>query len=230
MDAPRNLDDPQPPTPPPSHSTGPAAAERLPRFLDVTPPAPRRWPKVVIPFVVGASIGVAAYWQRDLWTPHVMALTRAAPLVAPGLNTVDLNGQLQIRWNRNSPAVSQATNGVLHVKGGALSAEEIALDRDHLLSGVFTIARQDERVDVSLVLNNRMASRYAKLPALLVSCLTPKRHRRRASRRLCKMTYENQGRSRRRGSAQPENAEVHRFPRKAVTRSAARPPAESCGS
>jgi JAB1/Mov34/MPN/PAD-1 ubiquitin protease len=153
VDAPRNLDDPQPPTPPPSHSTGPAAAERLPRFLDVTPPAPRRWPKVVIPFVVGASIGVAAYWQRDLWTPHVMALTRAAPLVAPGLNTVDLNGQLQIRWNRNSPAVSQATSGVLHVKGGAPSAEEIALDRDHLLSGVFTIARQDERVDVSLVLN-----------------------------------------------------------------------------
>jgi len=42
---------------------------------------------------------------------------------------------------------------VLRVKGGSPSAKQIALDRDHLLSGVFTIARQSERVDVSLQLN-----------------------------------------------------------------------------
>lgn len=154
VDVPRDLDDSQSPsTPPLSHSEEPAAVEKLPPFLDVLPPVPRRWPKIAIPLVVAGVLGVAAYWQRDLWIPRVMTITRAASLVAPGLNTVDLDGQLQIRWNRNSPAVSQATNGVLYVKGGALSAEEIALDRDHLLSGVFTIARQTERVDVSLVLN-----------------------------------------------------------------------------
>jgi proteasome lid subunit RPN8/RPN11 len=154
MDAPPDLGDSHPPsTPPPSHSAEPAAVERLPRFLDVATPASRRWPKIVIPLVVAGAIGVAAYWQRDLWIPRVTAIARAAPQVAPGLNTVDLDGQLQIRWNRNAAAVLKATDGVLYVKGGAPSAEKIALDRDHLLSGIFTIARQAERVDVSLVLN-----------------------------------------------------------------------------
>jgi proteasome lid subunit RPN8/RPN11 len=164
VDAPRNLGDPQPsPTPPPPHATETIVAERLPRFYDLNPPAPRRWPKVVIPLLMAAAIGAAAYRTRDLWIPRVMAITRATPRVAPqpagvpsaapGLNTVDLDGQLQIRWDRNSPVVSQAINGVLHIKGGPPSAEEIALDRDHLLSGVFTIARQSERVDVSLILN-----------------------------------------------------------------------------
>jgi proteasome lid subunit RPN8/RPN11 len=139
-------------------SSEPAATESLPSFLDVRLPTPRRWPKVVIPLVVIAAIGMAAYWERDLWIPRVMAVTQAAihpiaPALEVGLITLDFDGQLQIRWNRNSPAVSQATNGVLHVKGGPPSAEGIPLDRDHLLSGVFTVARQSERVDVSLVLN-----------------------------------------------------------------------------
>jgi hypothetical protein len=108
---------------------------------------------------VAAAIGGAAYWKRDLWLPRVLEISRAnsqpaaSQSLAFGLNTVDLSGQLQIRWNPNSPAVSQATSGVLRVTGGVPAAEEIALDRDHLLSGVFTIARQAERIDVSLVLN-----------------------------------------------------------------------------
>jgi proteasome lid subunit RPN8/RPN11 len=181
VDAPHDLGDSQPLSAPPvSHSTEPAAAETLPRFLDVTPPTPRRWPKVVIPIVVGAAIGVAAYWQRDLWIPRVMAITRAmpkpaaAPPAAPGLNTVDFDGQLQIRWNRNSPAVSQATNGVLRVKGGAPLAEEIPLDRDHLLSGVFTIARQSERVDVSLVLNRPDGSPIREVTGFIGKLPEPK--------------------------------------------------------
>ncbi len=160
LDAPRNSSGPPgPSTSSPSPYTEPAVAERLPRFLDVRQPAPRRWPKVVIPLLVAAAIGVAAYWERDLWLPRVLEISRAisqpasSQPLAFGLNTVDLNGQLQIRWNPNSQAVSQATSGVLRVTGGAPSAEEIALDRDHLLSGVFTVARQAERVDVSLVLN-----------------------------------------------------------------------------
>jgi proteasome lid subunit RPN8/RPN11 len=165
VDAPSHSLDPDPsPSQPPSHSTEAAAAERLPRFLDAKPPTPRRFPKILIPLAVGAAVCAAAYWKRDLWIPRVMPPARAAlqpttlqsaapPPVAPALNTVDFDGQLQIRWNRNSHAVAQATDGVLRVKGGAPSAEEIVLDRDHLLSGVFTIARQSERVDVSLQLN-----------------------------------------------------------------------------
>jgi proteasome lid subunit RPN8/RPN11 len=160
VDATSNSKDPDPaPLLPSSPSTEASPGERLPRFLDPKPPAPRRFPKVLIPLAVAAAVCATAYWKRDLWVPRVIATAHAAlppaaePPASSGLNTVDFDGQLQIRWNRNSPAVAQAKDGVLRVKGGAPSAEEIALDRDHLLSGVFTIARQSERVDVSLQLN-----------------------------------------------------------------------------
>jgi hypothetical protein len=67
-----------------------------------------------------------------------------------GLNTIDSEGQLQIRWDRNSPFVQRATGGVLSIGAGGPSRQEIPLDKAHLLSGVFTFARQTERVDVSL--------------------------------------------------------------------------------
>jgi hypothetical protein len=110
------------------------------------------------PLVLGIALGAAAYWNRDLWIPTIiMGLTHAAPSPpaardALGLNTIDLEGQLQIRWNRNAPAVQQAVNGILHITGADPSTQAIALDHNHLLSGVFTVTRQAERVDVSLSL------------------------------------------------------------------------------
>jgi hypothetical protein len=101
------------------------------------------------------ALGAAAYWKRGLWLPPLMAMaqrrTPAPPLPPPlGLNTIDSEGQLQIRWNRNSPFVQRATGGVLSIGAGGPSRQEIPLDKAHLLSGVFTFARQTERVDVSL--------------------------------------------------------------------------------
>jgi proteasome lid subunit RPN8/RPN11 len=116
----------------------------------------RRWPMVVAAvLLVCCALGAAAYWKRSLWLPRVMAMTqrRAPAPVAPpplGLNTIDSDGQLQIRWDRNSPFVQRATGGVLSIGAGGPSRQEIPLDKAHLQSGGFTFARQTERVDVSL--------------------------------------------------------------------------------
>jgi hypothetical protein len=101
------------------------------------------------------ALGAAAYWKRDLWLPRVLAMApRRAPAPVPppplGLNTIDSEGQLQIRWDRNSPAVQRATGGILSIGAGGPARQDIPLDKAHLLSGVFTFARQTERVDVSL--------------------------------------------------------------------------------
>jgi hypothetical protein len=130
----------------------------IPRFLERESPAPRTWPKIVVPLLIGAAIGAPAYWKRDLWIPRLLAIfapaqTVAAQAPALGLRIVALDGQLEIHWDRNSPAVAGSEGGVLRVTGVDPSMEEIWLDRQHLLSGVFTVAGSSERVDVSLALN-----------------------------------------------------------------------------
>ncbi len=116
------------------------------------PKRARRWPKIVLPLATVAAMGAAAYMTRDSWMPRLMTTSRVAPTAPPalGLNTLDSDGQLQIRWNSRSPAVLQAPGGVLFVGDGGPSPERIALDQAHLLSGAFTIARRTERVDVTL--------------------------------------------------------------------------------
>jgi proteasome lid subunit RPN8/RPN11 len=134
----------------------PLAAPPHPEFLNVPAGTARRWPMVVAAVLLACcALGAAAYWKRGLWLPHVMAMAqqRAPAPVAPpplGLNTIDSDGQLQIRWDRNSAAVLRATGGILSIGAGGPSRQEIPLDKAHLLSGVFTFARQTERVDVSL--------------------------------------------------------------------------------
>ena len=155
-----------PPADPPMRS---ARAEALPSFLSVKPPRPRRWPKIAIPLALAAGLVGLAVWKRDLWMPRVMAMTGGQPagqstkssatgaaLPAPaalGLNTIDTDGELQIRWNRNSPAILQASGGILRVTGGPPSLVNTTLDQAHLLSGVMTLSRQAEQVDITLSVN-----------------------------------------------------------------------------
>jgi hypothetical protein len=88
-----------------------------------------------------------------------------------GLNAIDLSGQLQIRWDRNAPAVQRGAAATLEIgEGGQLKAEP--LDQPHLRAGVFTYARRGERVDVTLTVTqpDRRVAREAtsfmgKLPA-----------------------------------------------------------------
>lgn len=130
----------------------------VPRFLERKEPAARVWPRIVIPVLIGAGIGAPAYWLRDLWVPRLMAVLNSAHMVtapAPGLglNVIALDGQLEVRWDRNSAMVTGSPGGVLRVTGEGSSTGEVWLDHQHLLSGAITVANPSERVDISLAVN-----------------------------------------------------------------------------
>jgi len=149
--------EPEPPPPPAPALTSVEAEQApppLPKFLDVPQARSRRWPKVAIALIAGFALGAGGYLKRDLWLPRILPMTHGAPAPAPppslGLNTFDIVGQLQIRWDRNSTAVQHAADGLLTINTGGPAPQEFALDKAHLLSGIFTFGRQTERVDVSL--------------------------------------------------------------------------------
>ncbi len=125
----------------------------IPRFLE-TPSAGSSRHAVLKLAILGGCLAVAgaAFQTRPLWLPRVAALYRHSEQPPPlflGLNAIDLAGQLQIRWDRNSPAVRQAAEGLLVILDGtAPHANE--LDAAHLQAGVFTYARRTERVDITL--------------------------------------------------------------------------------
>ena len=137
--------------PPPNPEPATERPSLLPRFLDHHSSQPPRWAKVALPLAVGAAIGAGAYVTRDLWLPRAFISRNTASTGDFGLNTLDIVGELQIRWNGRSSEVMQAAGGVLSLSGVG-RPQEILLDHAHLLSGVFTVARKSDRVDVTLTL------------------------------------------------------------------------------
>jgi hypothetical protein len=126
----------------------------IPKFLETPPKRPSRHIVLTLAILGGCLAAAGAAFQtRPLWLPRVAALYHRSPPAPPplflGLNAIDLAGQLQIRWDRNSPAVRQAAEGTLEILDGA-TPHAHALDPAHLQAGVFTYARQTERVDVTL--------------------------------------------------------------------------------
>jgi len=129
--------------------------EREPQFPPPLPPrelhTARPWRNIALSLATAAALGGLAYVTRASWMPAAAVHTaQAAPPPSLGLSTLDADGQLQIRWDSRSPGVLHAPGGVLFVTNGGAAPQRIALDQSHLLSGAFTIARQSERVDVSL--------------------------------------------------------------------------------
>ena len=59
---------------------------------------------------------------------------------------------MQIRWDRDSPAVRDAEQGSLVIEDGPVP-RAILLDPAHLRTGTFTYGRQTERVDVALTVH-----------------------------------------------------------------------------
>jgi proteasome lid subunit RPN8/RPN11 len=126
----------------------------VPKFLE-TPPNGKSLHAVATLCILGGCLALAgaAFQTRTLWLPRVAALyRRSQPPPQPlflGLNAIDLAGQLQIRWDRTSPAVRQATEGAIEIHDG-VTPHVHALDPAHLQTGVFTYARRTESVDVTL--------------------------------------------------------------------------------
>jgi hypothetical protein len=143
---------------------------KAPAFLTTEPKRSRRWLTVAISLLLGLGIGAVAYQRRETWFAGLLH-SGSGQSGYTGLQTVDLDGQLQIRWDRNSAAVQGAREAILTIQdGGAPLA--IELDKEHLQAGSFTYGRQGEKVDISLALRGpdgqvtaREASTYlGKLP------------------------------------------------------------------
>jgi proteasome lid subunit RPN8/RPN11 len=139
----------------------PIEIEIAPPSFAETPAKPqRRWHRmtVVSATFAGLVVGAVVYQTRMAWLPKIMgkpipAAAASAPGPAPatlGLNTIDVDGQLQVRWDRNAADVRQGTAAVLSIADGDAKRREIQLDTGRLLLGNYTYARQGEQVDVTL--------------------------------------------------------------------------------
>jgi hypothetical protein len=137
----------------------PAAPEpAVPQSL-MDEPAPRRrwWTAAVVGGVITIRAIGGVLRTREVWMSRPMSAMRteqpgSAPAPSMGLRTADFDGQLQIAWDRSSPAVRQGAAGLLEIAdGGGPLPRSIPLDLAHLQTGTFTYARQSEKVDVKLI-------------------------------------------------------------------------------
>lgn len=133
----------------------------LPHAEAPAEPAPAERPRRGMRYAVAAGLLLAAaaagFEMRYLWLAAFQAaIGRLLPAPASpsvGLNALDANGELQIRWNRDSTAVRYATGGLLQIRDGGPLTRNFRLDPSYLQSGIFMYPRQGDRVDVELVLD-----------------------------------------------------------------------------
>lgn len=158
----------------------PTAAEvPIPKFLMERAASSRRWMVVGIGIVAIGGILGAAFQVRQMWVPRVLAAFRPEPAVPPapptlGLNTIDREGQLQISWNGNSPAVRRASDAVLEITDGGQLPVALPLDTAHLETGSFTYARTSDKVDVKLIIHQKGSPDVREVTSFLGKLPDPK--------------------------------------------------------
>ena len=146
-----------------------------PNSKNLRPKLPLPWRVIMAALLAGVGVGIAAVKLTRIWMPLVanlfnqpaIASVPASATLPPfGLNAVDANGQLQVRWDSNSRAVREARQAVLTISDAG-SSTLIPLDKQHLASGAFAYARQGERVDVKLSLQQADGSRVEEATGFL---------------------------------------------------------------
>jgi proteasome lid subunit RPN8/RPN11 len=147
-----------------------------PMFAAAQVPPSRPWAKIGMGVFLGLAVCAAGFQIGQNWLPKVMGAGKSAPVSALTpltLSLLDTNGQLQIHWDRSATAVQQGTAAELLIHDGLLAPHTIRLDQDHVRSGSFTYARENERVDVSMRIE-RPGSSPEKVAATFVGEI-PKR-------------------------------------------------------
>jgi len=142
----------------------------IPQFAQIQPTS-WRWLKGAAAVVLGLGIGATAYQTRSHWLPQAIAKVRPAlprePAPFLALNTSDDNGQLQIRWDRNSPAVRKGIGAVLEIKDSGPLPRYVHLDPSQLQAGTFAYSRESERVDVTLTVDERRGPQVKEVASFL---------------------------------------------------------------
>jgi proteasome lid subunit RPN8/RPN11 len=160
--------DPTPPAPVPPYPVSPALVPSgaqpepdpplpaPPNFLVTQPEPSRRW-RGTLAIAAGLVLGAAGFQTRESWLPPLTATVKSTlPSSGPpsfGLNTLDSNGQLQIRWDRNSLPVRTGVAAILEIADDAEARPQtIPMDPQHIQAGVFTYGRQGDKVEVKLTI------------------------------------------------------------------------------
>ena len=123
-------------------------------FEDEAPQPPRGRPNRRVwragLFALGMiALGAVGYQGYLAWAPHQSGTAASQSSDAPALALqVGRQGtDLRVSWNRNSPAIVQATDGVLSIRDGDAQQQELHLDPDQLRHGsvTYTPANADVR-------------------------------------------------------------------------------------
>jgi proteasome lid subunit RPN8/RPN11 len=152
----------QPPAAAPATEPPAASAPEPPLPAFLTAPPPKRswrwlgWAAAVV------ALGAGGFAFRSGWMP---VLARD-PAPSASLLAFDLDGQLQIRWDRGSEPVRSAAGGTLEIADGA-ARTAVALDGRRLKSGTFSYARQTARVDVRLALDRPDGGKFEEFTCFL---------------------------------------------------------------
>lgn len=161
-----------PPSRPPAAAGVPPAPD-APPSQSGEPQVFGRWPSLVAT-ILGLALGAggyAAYQKRGVWWPRAGAMppATAAQAARPtaGLSAIDAGEQLQIRWDRDTPAVRGANGAVLTITDGDRGPQIIRLDQSHLEAGTFTYGRQTGHVDVALTIHRPDGSEIREVTTFL---------------------------------------------------------------
>jgi proteasome lid subunit RPN8/RPN11 len=106
----------------------------------------------VLALAIGLAVLAVGFQTRNLWLPGLMAAIRPAPQLSIGIAAIDSDGQLQIRWDRDSLAARQGADAILEIDDGPVP-RDIQLDALELRTGTFTYGRRGEQVGVKLTIH-----------------------------------------------------------------------------
>lgn len=128
-----------------SHEHGAAASPpENPALLETEPPPEPRggrnvsvWYAVLFA-VLMAGLGALGYQGYLAWAPKSPGARPAADTAALALQVERKGSDLRVSWNRSSPAIMQATEGVLSIRDGDAQQQELKLDADQLRTGSVT--------------------------------------------------------------------------------------------